>query len=400
MLVRARAGRDITVDDALGSLSGGVSYTGTVSQGAVGTVPSRAAATPVSSETVQPPRRRGRLASDLTILAVVGVLLIAALGAGAAALYREFYSASAFVERYVGMLADGQAANALALPGVSVDSAELESAGMPSTASDALLRQVALAPLSDIKVVSERVDDGVTHVTVAYKAGSYPGTTTFAVEPNGMVGVAPTWRFAKSPLAVVDLTVLGSMTFDVNGFQIDKRQVSPDGVDADPAAAVPLLVFSPGVYSVTVDSLLASTEGVAVLSDSPLTTVPVSLQALPTEQFVSVVTERVEGFLHECATQEVLQPTACPFGFPVQDRIVSPPTWSIISQPAISIVPDGAAWRIPAADAVAHIEVEIRSLFDGSVRQVSEDVPFIVTGKIAVLPDGTASIMVSGPEPD
>ena len=40
-------------------------------------------------------------------------------------------------------------------------------------------------------------------------------------------------------------------------------------------------------------------------------------------------------------------------------------------------------WRIPPADAVAHIEVDIRSLFDGSVRHVSEDVPFLVTGHIS-----------------
>lgn len=343
-------------------------------------------------------RHRTGLAFDLTMLAVIGVLLVAAISAGVAAVYREFYSASAFVERYVGMLADGRAADALTLPGVTVDSAVLEAAGMPGNASDALLRPAALAPLSDVRTVSETVQDGVTRVTVAYTAGSFPGTTTFAVEPNGMVGVAPTWRFAKSPLAVVDLTVLGSMSFDVNGFEIDKRQVSPDGVDADPSAPVPMLVFSPGVYSVTVDSLLASTPGIAVLSDSPLTTVPVSLQAQPTEQFVSVVTERVEEFLSACATQEVLQPTACPFGYPVQDRIVSPPTWSIIAQPAITVVPDGAGWQIPAAEAMAHIEVEIRSLFDGTTRQVSEDVPFTVTGKIAVLPDGTASITVSGPD--
>ena len=76
----------------------------------------------------------------------------------------------------------------------------------------------------------------------------------------------------------------------------------------------------------------------------------------------------------------MLQPTACPFGFVVQDRIVSPPTWSITAQPTVSVVPDGAGWRIPPADAVAHIEVDIRSLFDGSVEAVTDDVPFVVTG--------------------
>ena len=161
------------------------------------------------------------------------------------------------------------------------------------------------------------------------------------------------------------------MTFDVNGFSLDKRQVSPEGVDADPLEPVALLVFSPGIYSVSVDTPISATRGVAVLSDSPMANVPVELQAFATPQFVEIVQERVEEFLTSCATQEVLQPTACPFGFFVQDRIVSPPAWSITAQPTVSVVPDGAGWRMPAAQAVAHIEVDIRSLFDGSVRDVS-----------------------------
>ncbi len=343
--------------------------------------------------------RRRRLAVDLTLLGIVGVLLIAAVLAGAAAMYREFYSPTAFVERYLGMLADGRAADALAVPGVAVDSAELEAAGLPATASDALLRRDALATLTNVEVTSETEDEnGVVFVTATYHAGAFPGTTTFGLLRDGTVGLAPTWRFATSPLALMDLTVKGSMTFDVNGFSIDKRQVSPDGADADPQAAVSLLVFSPGVYSVSVDTQISSTRGVAVLSDSPFAKVPVDIQATATPEFVEIVQQRVEEFLVSCAEQDVLQPTACPFGFVVQDRIVSPPEWSIAAQPTIAVVPDGAGWSIPAVDATAHIEVDIRSLFDGTVRHVSEDVAFAVTGSIAILPDGKASITVSGPE--
>src|SRR5918994_1666811 len=115
---------------------------------------------PASTRPAAVPRRR--LGRDLTLLALIGVLLIAAVAAGAAALYREFYSPTAFVERYLGMLAEGRAADALAVPGVSVDSAELEAAGLPATPSDALLRRAALATLTDIAVVSEQQgEDGV-----------------------------------------------------------------------------------------------------------------------------------------------------------------------------------------------------------------------------------------------
>ncbi len=94
----------------------------------------------------------------------------------------------------------------------------------------------------------------------------------------------------------------------------------------------------------------------------------------------------------------MLQPTGCPFGYLVDDRIASAPAWTIAQQPTVAIVPDGAKWRVPAADAVAHIKVDIRSLFDGTIRHVDEDVPFLVTGSISVLPDGTATIVVGGPD--
>jgi hypothetical protein len=347
--------------------------------------------------TTPPPRRPRRLAVDLTLLGIVGVLLIAAIAAGASAIYREFYSPTAFVQRYLSLLAEGHAADALAVPGVAIDSTALEAAGLPTSASDALLRRAALATLDDVEITGESVrEDGTALITVSYRAGAYPGVTTFEVQPGPAVGPVPTWRFAKTPLALLNLSVNGSMTFDVNGFALDKRQVSPEGIDADPVAPVSLLVFSPGIYSVSVATAIATTPGVAVLSDSPLAIVPVQLQAEATQEFVTVVQQRVQEFLDGCAVQEVLQPTSCPFGYVVQDRIDSLPAWSIVQQPTVSVVPDGAAWKIPDAPAVAHIDVDIRSLFDGTVRHVSQDVPFVVSGAITVLPDGAASIVVGG----
>lgn len=370
------------------------------------TADGRAPATPPSVEpasgeapaSVPSPRRTRRLGPDLALLAVVGVLLTGALWGAVATMSREFYSPSAFVEHYLDLLAEGHAAEALTLPGVAVDSAALEAAGLPATASQALLRQDALAALTDVHVVSEETDGDISRVRVEYRAGAYPGTTTFEIAREGSVGLAPTWRFATSPLAVMDLGVSGSMTFDVNGFALDKRQVSPDGVDADPNATVPLLVFSPGVYSVSVDTPISATPGVAVLSDSPFSNVPVEIHATATPQFLSLVQQRVEEFLTECATQEVLQPTGCPFGYVVDDRIDSTPKWSMATQPTVDVKPDGAEWKIPPAQAVAHIEVDIQSLFDGSISHVSEDVPFIVTGTITILPDGSATIVVGGPD--
>lgn len=346
-----------------------------------------------------PPKRKRSLALDLTLLGVVGVVLLGALGAGVGVMYQQFYSPSAFVTRYLGMLADHDAADALAVPGVAVDSSELIASGLPERASDALLRQSALGSLTDIRAVSTHDHDGVTTVTVSYTAGGHPGTTDFDVERAGWIGVAPAWRFTQSPLAVINLTVRGSMQFTVNGFELDKRQVSAAAAD-DPLGAVPMLVFSPGLYSVTVDTPISTSPGVAVLSNTPMKATPLDIQAEPTAQFEKAVQTRVHEFLNACTSQKVLQPTACPFGYIVENRITKPPVWSIVTQPAIALAPDGAGWKIDPAHATAHITVDVRSLFDGSIKHVDEDVPFIVTGTVTTQPDGSAAISVTGVDPD
>lgn len=339
---------------------------------------------------------RTHLGRDLTLIVLVVVVGLGALAAGGVYLYRELYSPTAFVERYLSLLSDGRAADALAIPGVSIDSAQLNAAGLPLSASEVLLRQAALGSLTDVRTVSQRDEGDESLIEVSYVASGRPGTTTFRVERSGWIGVAPAWRFAQSPLAVLDLTVRGSMAFSVNGFEIDKRQVSVDGADAAPSDALPMLVFSPGTYRVSVDTAISATPGVDVLADKPLANVPVDVQAEPTAQFIEVVQQRVEDFLTACTTQDVLQPTGCPFGYVVSDRIQGAPTWSIVKQPTVSVEPSGDDWEIPAAAGVARIQVDVVSLYDGSVRHVDERVPFRVTGAITVLPDGTASIRVGG----
>ncbi|QCR42068.1 hypothetical protein C1N74_14870 [Microbacterium sp. SGAir0570] len=328
-------------------------------------------------------------------MGLLSVLALGSLGVGGVAVYRTLYSPAAFVERYLSLLSSGSAADALRLPGVAMDSAELAAAELPSTTSEVLLRRAALAPLSDVSVIGERVRGDVTEITVTYLANGHRGRTQFDVEQDGWIGVAPAWRFAHSPLSAIDLTVRGATRFQVNGFELDTRQVAPEGVDADPLVPVSMLVFSPGAYSISVDTPTAQTPGVAVLSDAPQKAVPVDLQAQPTPEFVDVVQDRVDEFLASCATQQVLQPTGCPFGYFVRNRVEGAPQWSIAENPKIEVVPDGAQWAIPSTRAVAHIDVDIRSIYDGRLNEVSEDVEFFLTGSITILPDGTASIQVS-----
>lgn len=351
-------------------------------------------------ETKAPSRsasRRSSLRVDLTILGVVGLMLIAALTAGGITLYQQFYGPSAFVVRYLDLLAEGRAADALRVPGVAIDRETLAEAGLAGTASEAMLRKAALAPLTDIEVVGEEQTDAGTAVTVGYSAGGHAGRTTFVVEQDGWAGVTPNWRFSNTPLAVIDMIVRGSDRFAVNGFEVNRAQVTPAGEQVDPLAPVPLLVFTPGLYSVTVDTAISTAGNTGVLADTPLAATTLDVQTAPTPEFIEVVQEQVAQFLTACATQEVLQPTACPFGLRVDNRLASVPKWSIVQQPTVSVEPDGANWQIPATDAVAHITVDVQSLFDGSIDEVSEDVPFQVNGTITILADGSASIRVGAP---
>ncbi|MDR6868868.1 hypothetical protein J2Y69_003494 [Microbacterium resistens] len=343
-------------------------------------------------------RRRARLWPDLALLSVVGLVLVAALGAGGITVYRQFYSPAAFVQGYLDLLASGRAADALRLPGVALDRAALGETGIPADATDALLRQSTLAPLTDISVDEERADGDDMIVTAHYKAGGHQGSTSFRVGQDGWIGVAPAWRFTQSPLSVVELTLRGTEQFTVNGFEIDRRQVAADGADTPPLTPVPLLVFSPGLYSVSVDTAISTAAGVSVLADSPAASVPVDIQTSPTDKFVETVQTRVDDFLNQCATQKVLQPTGCPFGLAVQNRITEAPVWSMVELPTVDVVPDGANWKIPPTTATAHIRVTIMSLYDGTVREVDEDVPFRLDGAIAILPNGSASITVGSPD--
>ncbi|QAY61731.1 hypothetical protein ET475_05430 [Microbacterium protaetiae] len=344
------------------------------------------------------PPRRTHLARDLTAIVVTVVVLLAALGTGGFFLYRALYSPSAFVQHYLSLLSTGHAADALHVPGVAIDRSQLEAAGLPKNSSEALLRRSALSALTDVRVESETTAGDVTQVTVSYLAGQrYPGTTTFSVEQSGWAGFVPTWRFARSPLAVIDLTVHGSMSFQVNNFRLDKRQLALAGSSVQAADAVPMLVFSPGLYSVRVDTTISYSAGVAVLSDAPLKNVPVQVQTTPTDKFVAVVQDRVDDFLDQCATQQVLQPTGCPFGYVVDNRIAEPPQWSIEKTPKVSVVPDGEGWAIPETKGDAHIVVDIQSIYDGSITHIDEDVPFAMVGTIDIGANGAASIRVSEP---
>ncbi|MBG6238614.1 hypothetical protein IWX78_001586 [Mycetocola sp. CAN_C7] len=329
--------------------------------------------------------------SKATIIwAVVGAMLIGAAFAAIGALNRDVYGAGAFVGNYLSKLQARDAAGALGIPGVALDKDELEASGLPEGSSNALLRKAALPELTEVTEVEVADEGGGVHaVTYSYESDGTYGESTFLVKSSGTrFPLIPTWSFEESPIAVVNLAVEHSTVFSVNGFDLDTRAISTEQAPAFDNI-VNVQVFTPGAYIFESTSDLLESEADAVLVDQPARVHEAVVTAVPTEDFVAAAQEAVNAQLDACTEQKVLQPTGCPFGIVIDDRISGDPTWSIDDYPEVTIEAGTDAWEIPAVDGDAHLRVDVQSLFDGSITPYDDDVPFSLVGSIYVMSDGT-----------
>ncbi|MCU1542880.1 MAG: hypothetical protein JWM50_745 [Microbacteriaceae bacterium] len=303
----------------------------------------------------------------------VFALLFVGFGASVVALNASLYSANGFVGRYLEALARHDAAGALELPGVHTSN---------DAAAD-LLTGDAMGDLSDVRVLSDsETSDGEHEVVVEYSLkapGSRSATsrTEFVVAPDGMsFGLFPRWRFVQSPINTVSLTVLHDKRFSVNGHDVTTA--------AEPDSPATYLVFAPGAYVFGHDSEYLTAKPVPVGIDKvgEITDVAVDVQA--NETFVTEVQKHVSAYLQDCTTQTVLMPTGCPFGQKISNRLTADPKWTMVTDPAITIVPgtEPGTWAVPRLPATAHLVVGVRSLFDGSTSTYDEDVPFDVQYKL------------------
>jgi hypothetical protein len=120
----------------------------------------------------------------------------------------------------------------------------------------------------------------------------------------------------------------------------------------------------------------------------------VTVDSMPTATFVERVQVQVNDYLNQCTTQRVLQPAGCPFGIEIDDRVVSEPVWSIVTTPTVTLAPGESTFEMPPTEGVAHISVEVQSLFDGEFSQLEEDRPFLLSLTASIRPDGSISIQL------
>lgn len=290
------------------------------------------------------------------------LLLVGASAAGVALANAIVFSAGAFVRVYLDAVARGDAAAALALPGVRAD-------GLDRSA----LTNAALPTVTDVRQVSDRPTAGGRRVTVAWVSRGASGTTTFEVRSAGTrLLLFPAWRFAAAPIARLDVAPRGDTRIRIG------RQ--------DAVAGRGMAVLVPGQYRVDMDGPIATAPPVEVLAERPGSRLRAEPKGFATDRFVAAVDRSVRTAVDACVAQRALYPTGCGFGVAIADRIVAPPRWRVAAYPSATVEPTGTPgiWRARLSGGVAVAEVEVRSLFDGSVATRSIDAPIDGTYRVVV----------------
>jgi hypothetical protein len=293
------------------------------------------------------------------------------------ALNATLYSPTGFVDRYLSAIDRRDLASALEMPGVEV----------PEGADATLLTRVGTVPVDSARVVDTTETGDVVTVRVEWTDQGVTGTLDLAVRPAApTLGVFNGWRFAETPLTVIPVSVSGAAQIRANGVALDAVSAG-DGVATADAAAL-----APSRLTLDLDTRLLVAPPVLTVAGSGEAPATVAAQATP--EFIGSVQKELDAFLDQCATQQVLQPAGCPFGTFVQDRLLAPPTWTMVDYPQVSLRPGGevGTWTMPTTGGTAKVSGEILSLFDGSRSALDEAVPFTVGYDIVIDSAGNITI--------
>src|SRR5690606_11272801 len=230
-----------------------------------------------------------------------------------------------------------------------------------------------LGELGDIELVSDVTTDDGTHV-VAYEFTLGDATVermTFRVRHAGNhMGLFASWSFDTSPLTEVEITPRHALEFSVNGVQV----IAENGADVPSSYQL----LAPGAYTIEHKStyLEAAPTTLRLVSAANPDDFTVDVQA--SSAFVDAVRDELAVYLDGCAAQTVLQPTGCPFGKTISNRIDSEPEWSIVTYPSVEVEPGDTTgtWIVGPSSGRAHLTVKAKSLCAGTVSLLDADVTF------------------------
>lgn len=315
------------------------------------------------------------------VLAILGSAVIALFIAGYFFLNLGFYSPGGYVQSYLETVADKNSQGAKDFAGVGLDDR-----------TGALITDNSLAGLKNISITdTTEVDNTVKAVTASYtlvdtEGNEEFGSSVFYVKPaDKILGIFDDWSFAEPPVTTISVTVENDWRFRLN-----QENVSlPDGA-AGETQTVTVLV--PGVYQLKHESNYFTSSDIFVSVQKSDNQYSAQIELEPTEVFTDLIRTELDGYLDECATQQVLQPSGCPFGKYLSDQAVNKPVWSITNYPDVSFEAHDDGWLVPPTEGTAHLSLTMKSLFDGREYEYSDDVPFRVS--YLVVPDENGNFRI------
>ena len=220
--------------------------------------------------------------------------------------------------------------------------------------------------------------DGTVAVTVEYGAETDAVQVTFALAPAPPTfGLVPAWAFVEPPV----------MTLDVAADRHDVVAVGTRSIVANaPGEPVAVSIFVPARVTVRLDDPLLTAEAQSLRVAAEGGETAVTLTVAPADRLQRKVHREVERLLEQCTEQAVLQPTGCPFGITIDDRVVDPPRWSLDELDDVTIEPGESPglWSL-RSEGVVRLVVEVQRLFDGTASTRDELIGFIVRGEVSIV---------------
>jgi len=303
-------------------------------------------------------------------------LLAGFLTAGIAVANATVFSASAFVRDYLTSLTAGRLDEVLSLPGVDARSLD-----------ERMLDPAALGPF-DWHITGEVTQGDVHRVAVAFTSRGRSSHASLMVERIGSRAVLfPAWGFASAPVTPLTLSATGDNHVMVGDVPLELAGDAP----------ATFAVLTPGVYVFSHHSEFLDATPVTVLARGGATEAELDIR--PNEAFIAATRDAIADSLAECTSQHVLFPTGCPFGNTIDNRVVSEPQWTIAQPPDAVPVPadEHGLWELRDVPGVAHLSVQVQSIFDGTVTWLEKDVPFTFSADIGFIDGELALVPVRAP---
>lgn len=299
---------------------------------------------------------------------LVAVLVAAVLtGGGLTAAAITLGTPTAFARVYLDALAGGDIRGALAMPGIRTSAADARS-----------LERVGAAELR-IDRIDDRVVNEVHHLTVTWTGGGTTSETELLVRGDGLG-----WRFSATPLVSATVHAAPARRVLIGAASLP---TSANGSAAE-------VVLAPGAYAVRAADTADISDPAQLVAQTAGGTADASVSVAASPALESAAAGALGRILSACANAQVLQPTGCPFGYQLTDRLVGVPEWRIITQPHTQLVPGATAgeWLLRVADGSAGVSLQAQRLSDGGVHAVADTTDIAGDWPLTVSAAGVVSI--------